>query len=289
MRDCQLEPPREQAPPDHPAYHEWTVPDDPARPWMTFHRVADGFLLRFPGLCDFRVSGDGRAARCAPVPGTSEGTCLHLYLNQVRPLMQGRQGKLVFHASAVALGEAAVAFVGESGRGKSTLAAAFAASGAPFLTDDGLVLEPGEGGFRVLPSHPSIRLRDDSRAALMGDGAEDDPGAWYAGKLRLPAEARLPHSDRAMRLGVAYVLGSGETREVSLTRLGGTEALVEWMRHAFLIDPEDRPALAAHFAGVTGLADAVPCYRLDFPRRFGDLASVRRAIVAHADAVRAGR
>lgn len=276
MADYRLDPPREQAPLEGPPYHRWTLPD--GQPWTAFHRCAGGFLLRFPGLADFRVSADGREASCTPVPGTPEETCRHLYLNQVLPLMLGRQGRLVFHASAVALGEGAVAFLAESGRGKSTLAAAFAAAGAGFLTDDGMVLEPGPDGWQVLPGHPSIRLRDDSRGALMAAA----PGVRQAGKMRLPAQARLPHCDRARPLGAAFFLGPGEARAVALRRLSGAEALAEWVRHAFVLDADDRAWLAAHFEAVGRLAATLPCYRLDYPRRYAQLDRVRRAIAAQA-------
>ncbi len=278
-RGYRLGPPREQASLVERPYHQWTLPGD--EPWLAFHRVPDGFLLRFPGLADFHVTEDGREAICVPVPGTPEDTCKHLYLNQVLPLMLGRQGKLVFHASAVALDRGAVAFLGESGRGKSTLAAAFATFGARFLSDDGMVLEE-DGAWQVVPSHPSIRLREDSRQALIGADLEYVPGVCYAAKMRMPAQARLPHCEQALPLRAAFFLGLGEVDAVSLEQLNGQEALVEWVRHAFVLDVDDRAGLAAHFAGVGQLVEAVPCWRLDYPRRFEALDRVRHAISEHA-------
>ena len=282
MPDYQLDEARAQAPLDERPYHQWTLPD--GQPWLAFRRCPGGFLLRFPGLADFRVSDDGLEVACAPVPGTAAETVDHLYLNQVLPLMLGRQGKLVFHASAVALGEGAVAFVGASGRGKSTLATGFAAAGAGFLADDGMVLEEAEGRWRVQPGHPSVRLRDDSRAALLGSDAGHVGGVRFAAKMRMPAQARLRHVDRTLPLRAAYFLGPGEARTVSLDRLSGAEAMREWVGHAFVLDVEDRPGLAAHFAGLAGLAEAVPCYRLDYPRRFEELERVRKLILEHAGA-----
>src|SRR5574340_1151913 len=102
-----------------------------------------------------------------PAPAGGEQTVEHLYLNQVLPLALSMQGKLVFHASAVEIGEVAVAFMGESGKGKSTLAASFATHGYRFLTDDGLVIEAEDEGHRIVPSHPSLRLWQDSEGALI--------------------------------------------------------------------------------------------------------------------------
>jgi hypothetical protein len=134
-----------------PPFHTWAFPDGTL--WTEFHRADGGYLLRFPQLADFLVSADACTVTCIPVPEVPEGTARHLYLNQVLPLVLSKLGKLVFHASAVEIGSHAVAFVGESGRGKSTLAASFAVSGCRFLTDDGLVVEPRyRGASRRCPA-----------------------------------------------------------------------------------------------------------------------------------------
>jgi hypothetical protein len=93
--------------------------------------------MRFPQLPDFLVAADAGTVSCFPVPDVPKGTMQHLYFNQVLPLRLSKRGKLVFHTTAVEMGAGAVAFVGESGRGKSTLAASFATSGHRVLTDEG--------------------------------------------------------------------------------------------------------------------------------------------------------
>ncbi len=158
---------RPQAPLPAP-FHTWALPD--GSPWTDFHRENGGYLLRFPDMADFQVSADAEHVTCHPVPGASDAVVQHLYLNQVLPLSLSKQGKLVFHASAVEVDGGAIAFVGVSGRGKSTLAASFAIDGYRFLTDDGLVVEPAERGHVALPSHPSIRLWEDSESALIAPG-----------------------------------------------------------------------------------------------------------------------
>lgn len=280
MTDYRLNTPREQVPLDQLPYHQWTLPN--GQSWVTFYRSAAGFLLRFFDLADFCVTGDGRKATCTPVPGTSEETCHHLFLNQVLPLMMGQQGKLVFHASAVTLGNRAVAFLGESGRGKSTLAAAFATAGYRFLTDDGLILELAGGAYQVLPSHPSIRLREDSRGALLDADIENTAGAIHALKERVPAQALLPNCDKAQPLLAAYFLGDGTSPVMTVEHIRGTEALVAWVKHAFVLDIDDQGWLAEHFKGIIQLSDMIPCYHLDYPRRFGDLDRLRTAILEHA-------
>ncbi len=68
---------------------------------------------------------------------------------------------------------------------------------------------------------------------------------------------------------------------LTFQRLSAAEALVEWVKHSFLLDVEERPRLASHFDQVAALANRPIHYRLDYPRRFEELAEVRHAISAH--------
>lgn len=68
-------------------------------------------------------------------------------------------GTITFHASAVAVGERAVAFLASGRGGKSTLAAAHLAAGGALLADDLAAVEETEsGGWRVLAAYPFVRL-----------------------------------------------------------------------------------------------------------------------------------
>jgi hypothetical protein len=263
-------------------FREWSLPD--GTPGTTFYREGSDYLLRFPGLADFRVSTDACAVTCVPAPGTAEATLQHLYLNQVLPLTLGKQGKLVFHASAVEVAESAVAFVAESGRGKSTLAATFATHGCRFLTDEGLVLEEAAGVHRVMPSHPSIRLWDDSQAALLAPNAAMAPPLSFTPKSRFLAGGDLAFCPEPRPLRRAYFLGDGSATEIRIEKISAAEAMVEWVKSSFLLDIEEKPRLASHFDQVAKLAERPIHFRLDYPRRFELLASVRKAIVEHAAA-----
>lgn len=269
-------PERPQAPLVEP-YHHWSLGDDTV--WATFHRTPGGFLIRFPGLADFEIARDGHSAVCRPCPSLTDATREHLFLNQVHPLMLARQGRLVFHASAVAAGPGAVAFVAASGRGKSTLATAFAVAGARHLTDDGLAIMRLGDVHLACPGHPSIRLWNDSRAAVLdGEVTAADPVS-YTSKVRLLSAAGLTHAVEPCRLAAAFFLGNGGAEAVSLRPLSGGEAVAAWVAHAFILDTEDSEALDRHFEEVAPLAERVPCYHLDYPRRYDALAQVRAAIL----------
>jgi hypothetical protein len=261
-------------------FYEWTFPD--GRLGTEFYRIKGGYLLRFPDLADFEVSGEGLDVSCFPAPHIRDATPEHLYLNQVLPLVLSKIGNYVFHASAVEVSEVSFAFLGESGRGKSTLAANFVTNGHRLLTDDGLILERRNESFQVIPSHPSIRLWEDSQAMLAGMSAEPAAPLHFTTKTRFLAGPGLPYCDQPRPLRAVYFLGDGSARDIVFRRLSPAETLVGWLRNSFLLDVQDRSMLSAHFDRVAALANTLTCYHLDYPRRFDDLDRLLAAILNHA-------
>lgn len=282
MSGFEISAPRPQGAPPGSPFHKWVSPDGAT--WTEFYRTETGHLLRFPNLADFEVFAASGAVICRPAPDVEQATLDHLYRNQVLPLVLSRTEKLVFHASAVETPAGAIAFVAQSGRGKSTLAASFATRGYGFLTDDGLVLERQGEDYRVMPSHPSIRLWEDSRSALLRPGAEPAPPLHFTSKARFMAGPGLTFRDAALPLRKAYFLGGGGASGISIRPLGAAETLIEWTRHSFLLDIGDRQLIASHFDRIAALANDLPCYRLDYPRRYEDLPRLLEAITAHAAA-----
>jgi hypothetical protein len=272
----------QRAPIDCLPFHEWIFPD--GTKWAQFYRVNQDYLVSFPDLGDFAVSADGRTVRAWPAPGISEDTMQHLYLNQVLPLALSKQGRIVFHASAVDTGNGAIAFLGESGRGKSTLAASFAAGGQRFLTDDALLLDPTEGGYLVQPSHPSIRLWDDSQEALLAADAELAPPVQYTPKARILSGDSLPFCDAARRLRRIYFLGDGSAEALTIQRMRPSEAMIGLVRNSFLLDIEAREMLSSHFDLLAEMVALPIYYHLDYPRAFAALPEISQGILEHANA-----
>ena len=273
-------PSRAQVEIDSLPFNEWVLAN--GNVWTFFFRNGSNYLLRFPELVDFEISTDGREVLSYPAPGIGEDTVEHLYLNQILPLALSRQGQLVFHASAVETADGAIAFMGVSGRGKSTLAASFAGSGFRFLTDDGLLLEKSEVGYWVQPSHPSIRLWDDSRQALVHQTATLAPPVQYTPKSRVLSDEALAFCDQARPLRRVYFLGDGSASEVCIEHMKPSEALIGLVNHSFLLDIKAQDVIAKHFDELTQLVKMPIYYRLDYPRRYEDLPRVREAIMRHA-------
>lgn len=130
--------------------------------WYVALADEQGYRIHFRGCGEFAISADfaiirwvetGDRADLLPILFT--GTVLAFYLTMRR--------NLVLHASAVVRGRRALAFTGQEGRGKSTLAALTAAAGARIVTDDVLLVDTHNGTHRCRGSAGELRLRSGAR------------------------------------------------------------------------------------------------------------------------------
>jgi hypothetical protein len=268
-----VEPVRPQRRVDTKPFHRYTFADGTV--WTEFYRSGEGYLLRFPDLADFEVSASGDAVVAYPATGTDEATVEHLYVNQLVPLALSRQGRPAFHASVVTVPGGAVAFLGKTGAGKSTLAASFALADAAFLTDDALLIDESHG-IRAMPSHASLRLWEDSIEALVPASIARAGAISYSSKARLLAGDALHFRDEPVDLLAAFELQWHDA--IRIRPLDGSERHMAWIRNSFLLDVEDRELLARHFDWTHRVADRVPTFRLDYPRDYGMLTRVHDAV-----------
>src|SRR5215467_1918075 len=124
--------------------HRWTIPG--GRVWLAIGETAAGYLFRFRQFGDFCWTANQRLLTCHVRRGVQMRTIRHLLLDQVLPVLASRGEINGLHASAVVVDGGAVVFAGETGKGKSTLAALFAAAGYPVVTDDCLLLHQRRSG-----------------------------------------------------------------------------------------------------------------------------------------------
>ena len=279
MIDYSVEPARPQQPVSMEPFHRYVFDDGTV--WTEFFRSDTGYLLRFPDLADFEVSASGESVTAYPAAGTDDVTLEHLYINQLIPLALSRQGRPAFHASVVTVPGGCIAFLGNTGMGKSTLAASFALEDAAFLTDDSLLIDESDG-IRAMPSHASVRLWEDSLEALVGEGREQAASyISYSSKARLLAGDALRYVDEPVRLLAAFVLQRNDVDTVTIASLAGSERQMAWISNSFLLDIKDKDLLAQHFDWTHRIAGQVPTFSLDYPRDYGMLAEVRNIVRQH--------
>lgn len=138
--------------------------------------AADG-LCRFavPDVATYLVAADGRWVTLDPLMECSAPDIRVFLLGTVFGILCYRRGLVPLHASCVRVGDGAVVLAGQSGVGKSTLAAAFVRHGHAVLADDVTVVDVlAPGGPRVLPAFPRLNLWHDAMARMgfPADGLE---------------------------------------------------------------------------------------------------------------------
>lgn len=276
---------REQATIDAPVYDRWVTPDNGVA--AEFRRLgADRYHMRFCGQADFEIGLQTATVEGWPTPEAEAGNLDTLFHNSVQPVIGNHQGELHLHGSAVATPLGAIAFLGLSRRGKTTLAGAFARAGHPFLTEDVLSLEVLGDGYVVAPKRPELRLFADSASWLTG---ADDMFAGHTTKQPLPAGEALPCATSPAPLRAICLLGPGEAATATITPLGAAAALTQLMGHAFVLDVEDRARLRGHFHRLADLAALVPCHALDYPRTYAHLPQVIATVLRQLGADPAAR
>ena len=135
-------------------------------PSWSLYDLEDRYVLDWANVFTFHISRDGSWARCYCREGATTEQVEAYFVGLVLPFLLQLRGKVGLHASAVALPEGVVGFLGNSGRGKSTMAMAFALAGYSLFSDDFLLVREEQPGFSVTAGLPHLRLSQESLAAL---------------------------------------------------------------------------------------------------------------------------
>lgn len=244
---------------DHVADADWariqTWPAE-AGDWLTIDRGPHGYRLRFAGLT-CAISADGSSVRYEPAVDLPSELLVHLLLHQVLPLAVSRRGRLVVHACGVATDRGVVGLIGDTGAGKSTLAAACCARGAALVADDALVLELTADATRVWPTADGLRLWDDMLVAV---GAEMPP-VPASGKRHVPVTLARDTAPLTSLL----LVGDAHDTDVVVSDVEPPAARVALLPHLFRLDVGDPLESQRLFDAVHELAQRVPMRRLAFP------------------------
>jgi len=217
----------------------------------------------------------GREIVVDPAPGVDPGVLQVVLAGRMMAFLMRQRGWLTLHASGVRIHGQAILFLGISGIGKSTTAAAFHARGHEVITDDVGAVRVERGNECVLcPAGAKLRLLDDSRSVF--DGIEP-PGIvqWDKNVFDL-SRVEL---EEAIPVRLIYALTDGEELETELVPPVAATALLSsnsFVRHMRM----SREALAAHVRDCAGVASAVPVYRLKRPRSLAALPALVRWIEA---------
>lgn len=237
---------------------------------MTFDRGATFDVAPADRLITAHVHADDVAPR----------TIACLLADQVEPRVLAHEGAFIVHASAIEVEGYVILFVGDSGVGKSTLAASFDQSGTPMLCDDAVIVEWDEARATGRPVHPSLRLHPDSLAALLPDLGAVDAIAYHGDKRRLTLPFQRRNTGSPRPVAAIFALGpAAPSVEIAIHPLSPAALCMALVTNSFALDPTDLDAASAKLRDAGRLAGQVPAFALDYPREFALLPAVRTAIL----------
>jgi hypothetical protein len=244
--------------------------------------LADGrTYLRWPDAFEFLISADGRTIVARSFRRSSR-EAFHTYLlGQALSFALVKQGLDPLHATVVLVDGVAVAFLGDSGYGKSSLSAAFVQAGHRLLTDDLLVLSEHGAGFIGYPGPPRIKLFPKMARIVLRSGARGTRISNKTLKLLIPLGARQT-VESAAPLGAAYVISrpGNDRTHVTIRRLTKRRACLALLRNTFNTSVTDAGRLTRQFSLAAKVAVAVPVSSIAYPRSVRLLPAVKKAILA---------
>lgn len=222
--------------------------------------TGSSYSLCFHQTGEFRIDYDLHSVRAHLSPEVHPDIAGLLVVGNVIACILTLAGESVLHASAVEIGGSALAFLGSSGMGKSSLAALLCANGARFITDDSLRLQPDGKGWRCFPGTGQLRLRKDA-VVLVNFSAtllEATPDGRVAVKL---------DEDQSMPLLGAIVIPhpSRSCDALKLERLPQAKALLCLMAYPRIQEPAQKKQRQRRLDFLGRIASSVPIFEAEIP------------------------
>lgn len=188
----------------------------------------DHTILFWEDIGAFKVK-DGKTITFKPAPDAKEDDILECISGPVMAILLQQRGYLMLHASAVEIDGRVAAFLGRSGQGKSTSAAALYLKGHSIVADDVMGINFNESGFpEVSPGFPYIKLSSESESSLMKNSSEKIAKSDKRYKPAFNGFLAEP-----LPLKNIYILQKGEKTEIS--DLNPRDALFELVKYSYCI------------------------------------------------------
>jgi hypothetical protein len=201
---------------------------------------------------------DGTKITVSPAPNVEDALLRRYLIGTVMALLLYQRGLLVLHASSLNINGTAVAFLGNPGSGKSSIAAALHKNGHDIITDDVSAFDIQDEKYRVLPGYPQIKLSDEVSISLGYDinssiklDEQEEKRGYRVNKSLI---------ETAVELKQIYILTQASNQ--SIERITHLEAVKEIIRHSYptrFAQPEN----PEHFLKCVKIVNNIPLYRLN--------------------------
>jgi hypothetical protein len=262
-----------------------TVPaalEDAAISGQIWEIAGEKFLLRVPHLARFLITR-GEKIEVGLEPNAQERKAAAWVLGTSFGILLHQRGALALHGAAVASDGCAIAICGDSGIGKSTLAAALCRKGCSFAADDVCVISlNGQGEPIVQSDGRQLKLWQESIINLDLGERRGEPVLDKFEKYFVQPFDRIAEPPR---LSAIYVLREARpSLQASIESLALPDAIrmldYEAYRPVFRAKIRSRPTMLAQAAAVFGHAKAFVLIR---PRGFEHLEETVAILRKHWD------
>jgi hypothetical protein len=230
----------------------------------------DHFVGEVPGVATFAVV-EGHQILVDPLPDVDDALLNTFVVGPILAVLLRQRGLLVLHASSAVIDNVAIAFLGNSGAGKSTMAQAFHSHGYPVMTDDVMVVQLGGDEPMVLPGYPLIKLWPESASAT---GYEPDSlPCIHGASTKRSHHLTSGFGQAAFPLKRLYLLEQGD--EHRIVNLNASDACITLLQHSratmLLTDPKFR---AKNFRDCSWMAEHVPIARFERKLSLSELSTL---------------
>ena len=241
--------------------------DECGNPLLRVFRVCDGeyYRYRYADGTEFLLDhGATEIWADWPEPLTLEDAATYL-LGPIMGFVMLLRGVVCLHASAIAIGDEAVAVLGPAGSGKSTTAAAFSERGYGVLAEDVVTLDDRGDRFLVRPAYPCIRLWPASVKALYGSESHLPKLTPNWDKCYLDLTERPEQFQRRpLPLAAIYQLAERSENAAApfVSAVDRAEALISLVANTYATKLMDKQMRAREFELLTRVLNNVPLRRV---------------------------
>lgn len=247
-----------------------------------WYRISpDEAFIYFDQIGLFSIN-NGREISVAPLPDVEERLVRVPLLGASMAVLLYQRGKFVLHASAVSVGGRAIAFMGDKGYGKSTMAAMLCGLGYQLLADDVVAVDLHEVELpMIIPGFPQLKLNPDSLVEAFNDDPETMPA--IASHLDKRSRRVDEFCKVSQPLEAIYVLGGGENIRISqLQSQQAVQALIANSYTArFAADWIENGLAASNLRHCVEITNQTPVFLLERPHDLSKLRDVAHAVEEH--------
>jgi hypothetical protein len=241
----------------------------------------ESIRLVVPKVASYLVRG-GREIVIDPVPGCSDRNIRLFLLGSALGGILHQRGLLPLHANAIEIDGRAIAFMGHSGAGKSTMAAWFLDRGYRVLADDVCVVTMDEAG-RPLAHRGIPRLRLWREAIEVSGRATEDYELSFDDMDKYNVPTPRPGDLGPVPLDHVYLLHKAEDGAAGVRRLAGVEAVDALVANTYRGGYVGRiGATRRHLEACLALVRKVPVFSAARVWGYADFDAEAAALEAHA-------